>query len=116
MMMNLGQLASEEKPSQSGPSLSGGNLPEHHFKKRYFHEEYQRHQQKETENRDRERERERHYDQQRQRHEMYDRGVRPSHPGHPQPGYYEDRGRGGAFSGGPGGPPRPMPPDQYRHE
>ena len=46
---------------------------------------------------------------------MYDRGVRPSHPGHPQPGYYEDRGRGGAFSGGPGGPPRPMPPDQYRH-
>jgi len=45
-----GSGGSQEKP-QGGPSPSfpGGNLPEHHFKKRYFNEEYQRQQQKETE-------------------------------------------------------------------
>merc|ERR1719320_1696982 len=51
---------SQEKP-QGGPSPSfpGGNLPEHHFKKRYFNEEYQRQQQKETqETRDMDRARE----------------------------------------------------------
>ena len=49
----------QDKPSPSAPTLHGGNLPEHHFKKRYFNEEYQRQQQKETqETRDMDRARE----------------------------------------------------------
>jgi len=40
---------SQEKSQGPSPSFPGGNLPEHHFKKRYFNEEYQRQQQKETE-------------------------------------------------------------------
>ena len=82
----------------AGPSFPGGQpgLPEHHFKKRYFNEEYQR-QQKETE---------RHLDQQR-RQEHYERSqgpVRPGyHPGEPRPGpgYHLA--------------PRQLHPDQYRH-
>jgi len=47
-----GGAGSSQDKSQGGgpsPSFPGGNLPEHHFKKRYFNEEYQRQQQKETE-------------------------------------------------------------------
>eukprot|EP00092_Neocalanus_flemingeri_P060395 GFUD01072376.1.p1 GENE.GFUD01072376.1~~GFUD01072376.1.p1 ORF type:complete len:1825 (+),score=446.63 GFUD01072376.1:95-5569(+) len=40
---------SQDKTQGPSPSFPGGNLPEHHFKKRYFNEEYQRQQQKETE-------------------------------------------------------------------
>jgi len=40
---------SQDKSQGPSPSFPGGNLPEHHFKKRYFNEEYQRQQQKETE-------------------------------------------------------------------
>jgi len=39
----------QDKAQGPSSSFPGGNLPEHHFKKRYFNEEYQRQQQRETE-------------------------------------------------------------------
>merc|ERR1719471_1788841 len=85
----------DKPPMAAGPSFPGGNLPEHHFKKRYFNEEYQR-QQKETE---------RHLDQQR-RQEHYER-----FPG-PRPGYHHGEPRTGpGYHLG----PRQLHPDQYRH-
>ena len=96
----------QEKPSMSaGPSFPGGNLPEHHFKKRYFNEEYQR-QQKETE---------RHLDQQRRQGPARPDWDRPGfHPGDPRaPG--APGGAGAGAGGYHGMAPRQLHPDQYRH-
>jgi len=46
---NTASSGSQDKSHGPSPSFPGGNLPEHHFKKRYFNEEFQRQQQKETE-------------------------------------------------------------------
>lgn len=131
---------SQDKPNPSGPTLHGGNLPEHHFKKRYFNEEYQRQQQKETqETRDmdrarevarehRERDaahaqrehRERQMAEQARRQSEYERSVaqggghRPPGPGYPGQGYEDQRGqRPGPGYSGP--PPRHPPPEHFRH-
>ena len=97
----------------SGPSFPGGNLPEHHFKKRYFNVEYQR-QQKETE---------RHLDQQR-RQEHYERsqgrlqdlqGLGRAGPEWPdRPGYHHGEPRPGG-GGGYHLALRQLHPDHYRH-
>ena len=103
----------QDKPSPSAPTLHGGNLPEHHFKKRYFNEEYQRQQQKETqETRDidrarevahaqrehRERDahaqrehRERQMQEQARRQSEYERSLRPPGPGYHGGHAHEDQ-------------------------
>lgn len=134
----------QDKPNPSAPTLHGGNLPEHHFKKRYFNEEYQRQQQETAGSRDMDRarevarehrerdaahaQRERDAHAQREHRQMQEQAARRQ-----QSEYERSAGRGGppgppgypgqgyedprAQRPGPGynGPPRHPPPEHFRH-